>query len=80
MVGASLPNTLNVSFVGQIGSAILASLGGVAASTGSACHAGSVDLSPVPRAMDVPPEEGASYRRRKMLANRTASTASVIAV
>ena len=58
MVGASLPNTLNVSFVGQIGSAILASLGGVAASTGSACHAGSVDLSPVPRAMDVPPEEG----------------------
>lgn len=53
-----LPNTLNVSFVGQVGSDILAALDGVAASTGSACHAGSVDLSPVLRAMGVPPEEG----------------------
>jgi cysteine desulfurase len=35
-----LPNTLNVSFVGQIGTEILARLDGVAASTGSACHAG----------------------------------------
>jgi hypothetical protein len=33
-------------------------LPGVAASTGSACHAGSVTLSPVLAAMGVPPGEG----------------------
>jgi cysteine desulfurase len=48
-----LPNTLNVSFVGRIGADILAALNGVAASTGSACHSGSVELSPVLRAMGV---------------------------
>ncbi|HMG33095.1 MAG TPA: cysteine desulfurase family protein [Blastocatellia bacterium] len=53
-----LPNTLNVSFVGRIGSTILSGLKGVAASTGSACHSGSVDLSPVLKAMQVPPEIG----------------------
>jgi len=41
-----LPNTLNVSFVGKIGSTILSGVEGVAASTGSACHSGSVELSP----------------------------------
>ena len=49
----SLPNTLNVSFVGQDGAALLADLEGVAASTGSACHEGSVELSPVLEAMGV---------------------------
>ncbi|HEY2123324.1 MAG TPA: cysteine desulfurase family protein, partial [Chthoniobacterales bacterium] len=53
-----LPNTLNVSFVGKIGSTILSSLQGVAASTGSACHSGSVELSPVLKAMKVSPEIG----------------------
>ena len=53
-----LPNTLNVSFVGKIGSTILGGLQDVAASTGSACHAGSVELSPVLKAMQVPPEIG----------------------
>ena len=53
-----LPNTLNVNFVGRVGAEILAALPGVAASTGSACHAGSVTLSPVLSAMGVPPEEG----------------------
>jgi len=53
-----LPNTLNVSFVGQVGAEILARLPGVAASTGSACHAGSVALSPVLQAMGVTPEIG----------------------
>jgi cysteine desulfurase len=53
-----LPNTLNVSFVGKIGSTILNSLQDVAASTGSACHSGSVELSPVLKAMRVPPEIG----------------------
>jgi cysteine desulfurase len=53
-----LPNTLNVSFVGQIGTEILARLDGVAASTGSACHAGRMELSPVLAAMGVAPEVG----------------------
>jgi len=53
-----LPNTLNVNFVGRVGAEVLAKLPGVAASTGSACHAGSVTLSPVLAAMGVPPEEG----------------------
>jgi cysteine desulfurase len=53
-----LPNTLNVNFVGRVGAEILAMLPGVAASTGSACHAGSVTLSPVLAAMGVPPGEG----------------------
>ena len=53
-----LPNTLNVSFVGKIGSTILSGLEGVAASTGSACHSGSIELSPVLKAMNVPPEIG----------------------
>ncbi len=49
-----LPNTLNVSFIGRIGADILARLDGVAASTGSACHAGRVGPSPVLAAMGVP--------------------------
>ncbi len=53
-----LPNTLNVSFVGRVGAEILAQLEGVAGSTGSACHAGRVELSPVLKAMGVPPEIG----------------------
>ena len=53
-----LPNTLNVSFVGRVGSELLAQLDGVAASTGAACHSGSVELSPVLKAMGIPPEVG----------------------
>jgi cysteine desulfurase len=53
-----LPNTANVNFVGQVGAEVLARLSGVAASTGSACHAGSVELSPVLAAMGVPAREG----------------------
>ena len=53
-----LPNTANVNFVGQVGADILDRLSGIAASTGSACHAGSVELSPVLAAMGVPPHEG----------------------
>lgn len=49
-----LPNTLNVSFAGRIGSEVLAMLDGVAASTGSACHSGRHELSPVLQAMGVP--------------------------
>jgi cysteine desulfurase len=53
-----LPNTSSVNFVGRVGAEVLASLPGVAASTGSACHAGSVALSAVLAAMGVPPQEG----------------------
>ncbi|MDV2682828.1 cysteine desulfurase family protein [Alkalihalophilus lindianensis] len=53
-----LPNTLNVNFIGQVGQDVLAKLPQVAASTGSACHAGEVTLSPVLAAMGVDPEVG----------------------
>lgn len=53
-----LPNTLNVSFVGRNGAEILTRLDGVAATTGSACHSGRVELSPVLEAMGVEPEVG----------------------
>ena len=53
-----LPNTLNVSFIGQIGAEILARLDGVAATTGSACHSGRVELSPVLEAMGVEADVG----------------------
>lgn len=53
-----LPNTLNVSFVGRIGAEILERMDGVAASTGSACHSGRIELSPVLKAMNIAPEVG----------------------
>ena len=53
-----LPNTLNVSFVGKVGAEVLAGLDGVAASTGSACHSGRIELSPVLRAMGTSPDVG----------------------
>jgi cysteine desulfurase len=53
-----LPNTLNASFVGHVGSELLEKVPEVAASTGSACHEGKVTQSPVLCAMSVPPEIG----------------------
>ena len=53
-----LPNTLNISFVGEIGTEILARLDDVAATTGSACHSGRIELSPVLEAMGISPEVG----------------------
>jgi cysteine desulfurase len=58
-----LPNTLNVSFQNAVGSELLASLPDIAASTGSACHAGSIELSPVLKAMGITPENGAGAVR-----------------
>ena len=46
-----LPNTLNVSFVGEVGAEVLARMPDIAASTGSACHAGQITLSLVLAAM-----------------------------
>jgi cysteine desulfurase len=53
-----LPNTLNASFLGHIGSELLQKVPGIAASTGSACHEGKVSQSPVLCAMGVNPEIG----------------------
>ncbi len=49
-----LPNTLNVSIVGVSGTRLLAESPAIAASTGSACHSGSEEPSPVLSAMGVP--------------------------
>jgi cysteine desulfurase len=53
-----LPNTLHVNFRGISGAELLDRLPELAASTGSACHAGEVTLSAVLEAMQVPPELG----------------------
>jgi cysteine desulfurase len=48
-----LPNTLNINFENRVGQDILDSVPQIAASTGSACHTGEVNLSPVLKAMGV---------------------------
>ena len=53
-----LPNTLNVSFLGHPGHDLLLRLPHLAASTGSACHAGSTHISPVLAAMGVSRDAG----------------------
>ena len=50
-----LPNTLNVRFPRVSGTALLAATPEIAASTGSACHAGGETASPVLLAMGVEP-------------------------
>lgn len=46
-----LPNTLNVSIEGIVGEELLASIPNLASSTGSACHEGNTEPSPVLTAM-----------------------------
>jgi len=53
-----LPNTLNVSWIGRQGADLLGQLHGVAASTGSACHEGQMEMSPVLKAMGLSEEVG----------------------
>ncbi len=74
-----LPNTLNVSFLGHVGADLLQRLDGIAASTGSACHSGRIELSPVLKAMGVPPEVGAGAIRFS-LGRRTTADEIDIAV
>jgi cysteine desulfurase len=73
-----LPNTLSVGFPGFTGEELLGRLDGVAASTGSACHAGSVELSPVLRAMGV--DEAAGLGTVRFSLGRTTTAEEVDAV
>ena len=73
-----LPNTLNVSFVGMVGADVLADIDCVAASTGSACHAGQVELSPVLAAMGVPERVGMGAVRFSL--GRTTTEAEIQSV
>jgi cysteine desulfurase len=52
-----LPNTLNIRFAGLDGNALLTATPAVAASTGSACHAGHSEPSAVLLAMGIPAGE-----------------------
>lgn len=58
-----LPNTLNLSFPGVQGSQLLAVTGAIAASTGSACHAGEQVVSTVLAAMGCTRERALSAVR-----------------
>lgn len=73
-----LPNTLNVSFVGKAGGEILSKLSGVAASTGAACHSGSVELSPVLKAMGIAPEVGMGAIRFSLGRRSTAQESETV--
>jgi cysteine desulfurase len=66
-----LPNTLNVSFSNHLGHSILSRVDGLAASTGSACHDGSYNLSPVLHAMGVPKSTGLGAIRFSLGRNST---------
>ncbi|HLK76623.1 MAG TPA: cysteine desulfurase family protein [Streptosporangiaceae bacterium] len=58
-----LPNTLNISIDGCQGHQLLQAVPGIAASTGSACHAGSHSPSPVLTAMGLSPPRALSALR-----------------
>jgi cysteine desulfurase len=73
-----LPNTLNVSFRGRVGSDVLAAIPEVAASTGSACHAGSMEMSPVLKAMGLTEEIGLGAVRFSLGRGSTAELERVV--
>ena len=58
-----LPNTLNISITGVRGDDLLAAIPELAASTGSACHAGTTQPSPVLTAMGIHPDRALSAVR-----------------
>ena len=73
-----LPNTLNVSFAGKVGTDILSNLPDVAVSTGSACHDGAVELSPVLRAMGIPSNVGMGAIRFSLGIDTTAKEIELV--
>jgi cysteine desulfurase len=66
-----LPNTLNVSVPGVTGDALLQRTPEIAASTGSACHAGHTEPSPVLTAMGVPADRARGAVRLSLGRNTT---------
>ena len=72
-----LPNTLNVRFPGTSGNAILDGAPAIAASTGSACHAGRESASAVVLAMAVAPDEAIGSVRLSL--GRGTTLADVVA-
>ncbi|QDE88972.1 cysteine desulfurase NifS [Myxococcus xanthus] len=71
-----LPNTLNVRFPRTSGNAVLTGAPEVAASTGSACHAGHESASTVIVAMGVAPEDALSSVRLTLGRSTTADDIS----
>jgi len=57
MIGPDRPNTLNISIKNVVGEELLSRMPEIAASTGSACHAGSTEPSVVLLAMDLTREQ-----------------------
>jgi cysteine desulfurase len=55
---ARLPNTLSVNFPRVAGADLLRRANTICASTGSACHAGTTQVSPTLAAMGVSPQQG----------------------
>ncbi|HEX5744896.1 MAG TPA: cysteine desulfurase family protein [Archangium sp.] len=72
-----LPNTLNVRFPGVSGTALLAAAPEVAASTGSACHAGEESASSIITAMGVEPS--AALGSVRLTLGRTTTREDVVA-
>jgi len=68
-----LPNTLNVSLPGQDGEELLARTPAIAASTGSACHAGRTEPSGVLLAMGIARERALGAVRLSLGYQTTAS-------
>lgn len=73
-----LPNTLNVSFINKVGQEILDKIPELAASTGSACDAGTVELSPVLKEMNVPEHVGMGAIRFSLGMNTTKEELDII--
>lgn len=73
-----VPNTLSVSFPGHIGADILAQMPQVAATTGSACHAGCVDMSHVLLAMGKSVEIGVGTIRFSLGSQNTNSEVAAV--
>ncbi len=71
-VAARLPNTLNVSIRGVVGHELVAALPDIAVSTGSACHNGDHEPSPVLTAMGLAADRGLSALRLSLGRSSTA--------
>ena len=74
-----MPNTLFVSFPGVHGADLLARAPGVAASTGSACHAGEETPSATLLAMGVAPEVALAAVRLSLGRDTTGAAVAVAA-